>query len=304
MADTEFEPIDVAQLRAGQLLDRAVHVYLEKNQRYVPVAHALEPLEERVLTRVTKYGAAFVQGPSLQSRYPLLSQTLETVRQIFNDVDAAPFERGRRLREATRWMADLAFPANLGPGASPDSVPAVFFMHGLLGAPQAEALAYVSDRSLEVYSLALRTAALSALICLWVGHHDEAFLKRLVSAVFCAEVGALDGALTRDQVLILADLSAPRPVALALEASRRTVEQLAAGMVPGVEAPDRRMSGVIASVCAGASVVPDEVSAAVVASRWLASFSPGSGEFQVPADNAALAKLAGALGRRAGRDAA
>jgi hypothetical protein len=300
----QYEPIEVAQLNAGQLLDRALHVYLEKNQRYVPVARALEPLEDRVLARVAKYGSAFVQGPSLAARYPLLSQTLETAQQVFNDAEAAPFERNGRLRDATRWMADLAFPAALGPGSPPDLVPAVFFMHGLLATPDAPVLMYMADRSVEVYSLALRTAALSALISIWVGHSDEGFLKKLVTAVFCAEVGALVDDLTRDSVLSLAGLSPPVGAAAALAASTRTVAQMKAGALPGVEAPDRRLSGVIASVCAATPVAPDEVSCVVAASRWLANLSAWSGELQVPADNAAFAKLAGALGRGAGRAAA
>ncbi len=302
--ESEYEPIEVALLKAGQLLDRALHVYLEKNQRYVPVARALEPLEERVLARVLKYGAAFVQGPSLAARYPLLSQTIETARQSLNDVDAAPFERNRRLRDATRWMADLAFPANLGPSAAPDAVPAIFFRHGLLATPEIPVLNFMADRSIEVYSLALRTAALSALICIWVGHSDEAFLKKLVTAVFCAEAGALVDDLTRDRVLSIAGLSAPVAAAAALAMGARTIEQLKSGALPGVEAPDRRLSGVIASVCAATPVAPDEVSCAVAASRWLANFSAWSGEVQVPADNAALAKLAGALARGVGRAAA
>lgn len=189
-----FIAVDEASLKEGMILDRPLYIFLEQNQRYVRLVHALHPLEERVFSKLRKSGKIFSTIESPERRYPRLTAAAKNARALCEDRDAAPFEKNRETRAALKPVIEIAFRNGTEGLALNDPAAAVLFIHLVLGVPPAETLRSLEDLSVEAYERGIKCAALCGIFALLLGYADAGLLRQYVSAVFCSELRALGGA--------------------------------------------------------------------------------------------------------------
>lgn len=180
-AAPEYVPVDFTQLKVGTLIDRPLYAKMNARGKFLLMARALHPLEEKVFNHFREFGGVYSQMPALEERYPELTATCHRVREILNDTASAPFERGAELKKATQWLADLVLRKN------GDSFVAVFFCSKLFGSPKPETIKYVSDLSVDLHERALKIASVFGVIMLWLGAAEEQ-IQELIPAIFCEEI--------------------------------------------------------------------------------------------------------------------
>ncbi|MBI2604595.1 MAG: hypothetical protein HYW49_00805 [Deltaproteobacteria bacterium] len=189
-----FVAVDEASLKEGMILDRPLYIFLERNQRFVRLANALHPLEERVFSKLRKSGKIFSTIEPSETRYPRLTAAAKNVRALCEDRDAAPFEKNRETRAALKPVIEIVFQNDADGLTLNEPVAAVLFMHLVLGVPAAGTLRCLEDRSVEAYERGIKCAAVCGIFALLLGYADTGLLRQYISAVFCSELHALGDA--------------------------------------------------------------------------------------------------------------
>ncbi len=246
-----YEKLDLNTLQAGELVEQDIALYLERNDKYVVVAPALQPLDAQVLVRLKKSGTAWVKKPSMEQTYPELQSTVDVIRGVLSNDKLAPFESVRNVRNGVAWIWPTLKDGSQD-SAQNFNAP-VILMKRLFAVPSPVVMQHLSEKSQQVCVHSLRVSCMAGVMALYLGYLSEEIIKNYVSTVFLAEIGVfaeeqvsqglVDAILGQQQ-----SLSESEKKLYDLRA-QNTIKLLTAASLTGVASPDERLKIIINGFC-------------------------------------------------------